>query len=60
MILRKTQLSKREDDLSPIQGAAAISLAARLSRHSWSLAGLAVPTYSRSQVPIRFVRRIPE
>jgi hypothetical protein len=59
-ILRKTTLSEREHDLSPITGAEAVSLVDRLTRESWSLAGLPEPTYTRSEIPIRFVPRRSE
>lgn len=55
--LRRTRLKPREDDLSPIRGVEAISLVHRLTLESWALAGLDVPTYTRDQLPVRFVPR---
>lgn len=57
MILRKARLGETEVDLDPIHGAAAISLAVQLSHHAWSLTGRSLPSYSRSEIPIRWVRR---
>jgi hypothetical protein len=54
-ILHRTRLSSEEVDLSPIRGAEAISLVARLTRESWSLAKREEPKYSRQQIPCRFV-----
>jgi hypothetical protein len=54
--LYKTSLSFQERDLSPIRGADAISLVMHLTRESYSLAGLAEPTYTRAEIPCRFVR----
>jgi len=55
MIIRKTHLGETDVDIDPIRGAAAISLAAQLSRYSWSLSGGAMPNYARSDIPIRCV-----
>lgn len=57
MVLRKTSLHADEVDLAPVGGPEAISLVHRLTRESWSLAGLAEPTYARSETPVRFVPR---
>lgn len=54
-ILRKTRLQAEEADLSPIRGAEAISLLSRLTREGWELAGLDEPTYTRDEIPCRFV-----
>jgi hypothetical protein len=48
-----------EADCTPIVGADAISLATRLTRESWILAGIAIPAYSRKRVPCRFVPNQP-
>lgn len=54
-VLRRTRLERREHDLTPIDGAAALSLVDALTRESWSESGKPLPTYSRTEVPIRFV-----
>lgn len=56
-VLHKARLSTVEADLSPLRGAAAISLLTQLTRESWSLAGLESPSYERHRIPIRFVPR---
>jgi len=56
-VLHKTRLHAVEKDLSPITGAAAVSLVAVLTRESWTATGRQMPEYSRSQVPIRFAPR---
>jgi hypothetical protein len=53
--LRKTQLRPIEDDLSPVRGAAALSLVHRLTKESWSMSGRDEPVYTRDQIPCRFV-----
>jgi len=55
-VLHKTSLSPQERDLTPVRGADAVSLVMQLTRESYSLAGLVEPTYSRNQIPCRFVR----
>jgi hypothetical protein len=57
MTLRKSRLGEPEVDLSPAFGAEAISLVYRLTRTSYSLAGDPQPTYTRANMPIRFVPR---
>jgi hypothetical protein len=57
MTLRKSRLGEPEFDFSPIFGADAISLVNRLTLASYDLAGYARPTYSRDQIPCRFVPR---
>ena len=49
----------QEHDFNPISGAAAISLAVRLSCGAWTLAGNAMPTYTRAEIPIQLSRRAP-
>lgn len=58
MVIRKGALGQPEVDLSPTRGVEAISLATRLSAQCFSLAGLAVASYSRTSLPVRFVPRI--
>jgi hypothetical protein len=55
MTIRKVQWNDPDPD--PLRGAAALSLAATLNRECWALAGLVFPTYSRAEIPIRFVPR---
>jgi hypothetical protein len=55
MILRKTTLSEGEIDLSPVWGEAAVSLVTELSETSWFFSGAPWPSYSRRQIPCRFV-----
>jgi hypothetical protein len=57
MVLHKTQLGQREVDFTPVKGAAAISLATRLTVESFSLARVEPAGYSRQSVPVRFVPR---
>ncbi len=57
MTLHKTELTPRESDSSPVYGVRAISLATQLTRECFSLRGDAEPSYSRSDIPIRFVDR---
>jgi len=57
MVIRKGRMGEPEVDLSPVRGAAAISLTTRLSIESFSLTGSAVAEYSRQHIPIRFVTR---
>jgi hypothetical protein len=56
-VLHRTRLQDREHDLDPIRGPEAVSLVDRLTRESWSAAGLPYPTYERSEIPVRFVPR---
>jgi hypothetical protein len=57
IVLRKTTLAEGEHDLSPVRGADAVSLVTRLSITSWSLGGRPLPSYSRREIPCRFVAR---
>jgi hypothetical protein len=52
--LTKTTLAG-ETDPDPIDGAEAVSLLTRLSLESHRLAQLPEPTYTRAQIPVRFV-----
>ena len=54
IVLRKTSLSD-DSDQEPVRGDEALSLVTRLTRESWSLAGLEEPAYSRRQIPCRAV-----
>lgn len=54
-VLRKGRVRDGERDLHPVRGGEAISLLTRLTEESWSLAGLPLPTYQRSEIPCRFV-----
>jgi hypothetical protein len=58
MVMRKARLGQPEVDFTPVRGAAAISLATRLTIESFSLAGVTNAQYSRADVPVRFVPRI--
>ena len=55
MTIRRAQWNELDPDV--VRGAAAVSLAASLSRECWALAGLDFPAYSRAEIPIRFVPR---
>ena len=55
MVLRKATLAPVEADLDTIRGAEAVALVDRLTRESWTLGGFALPTYTRDQIPCRFV-----
>jgi len=57
VVLHKTLLHGGDADLASVRGPEAVSLVHRLTRESWSLAGLSVPSYTRSETPIRFVPR---
>jgi hypothetical protein len=54
-ILRKTTLHDAEGDLSYVDGAAAVSLVGTLTRESWAASRRKWPTYTRSQIPVRFI-----
>lgn len=60
MTLHKGRLGEPEVDFSPVSGAEAISLVHRLTMASFSLAGYSRPTYTRAQIPCRFVPRRTE
>lgn len=57
MVLHKTQLGRAEIDFTPVKGAAAISLATRLTAESFSLAGMDPAVHPRRGVAVRFVPR---
>ena len=46
-----------EPNLSVVRGPAALALVADLTRECWALAGFAIPTYSRTEIRVRFVPR---
>jgi len=58
-VLHKATLGAREHDFDPVSGPAALSLVTRLTNESWSLSGLPWPSYSRRDVPVRFLRWRP-
>ena len=57
VVLHKAQLQDREADLCPVRGAEALSLVHALTQEGWSLAGLPQPSYTRAEIPCRFVPR---
>ncbi len=59
MILRKGRLGEPDVDIVPVSGADTISLASRLTRLSYALAGRPFPTYAGAQIPCRFVPSAP-
>lgn len=54
-VLNRTKLGLREPDPTPVFGVEALALVSRLTREGWSAAGLEMPRYSRSEIPVRFV-----
>lgn len=57
MVLHKGRIGEPEVDFTPVRGAAAISLATRLTMESFSMARLDSIPSSRNELPIRFVPR---
>ncbi|MCC6993221.1 MAG: hypothetical protein IT370_01200 [Deltaproteobacteria bacterium] len=55
VVLHKAQLQNREADPCPIHGPEALSLVHVLTQEGWSLAGLPQPSYTRDEIPCRFV-----
>jgi hypothetical protein len=55
MTLRKMRLGEVEADLSPVFGAAAISLVSQLTRSSYALTRSSAPRYTRASIPCKFV-----
>jgi hypothetical protein len=55
MTLRKARLGEPEADIDPVFRADAISLVSRLTRSSYSLAGLPTHDNTRATIPCRFV-----
>jgi hypothetical protein len=54
-VLHRTSLKRVESDLTPLSGLAAIALVERLTLESWAAARKPTPTYSREEIPVRFV-----
>lgn len=54
MLVKRVSIYER-DDIAELRGGAAVSLAARLSREHFELAGRELPTYERSSIPVAFV-----
>lgn len=57
MVLHKGRVGEPEVDFTPVSGAAAISLATRLTVETFSLARLDGVRTPRAEMPIRFVSR---
>jgi hypothetical protein len=57
MVIRKSRLGQPELDFTPVSGAAAISLATRLTIESFGLAGMTSARSSGVAVPVRFAPR---
>lgn len=57
MTVRRARLADAAVDIDPVTGEQAISLVTRLTRECWSLGGLPLPVYARSEIPVRFVPR---
>jgi hypothetical protein len=55
ILLHRTTLKRAESDLTPVWGVAAIALVQHLTRESWAAAQKPTPTYSRKEIPVRFV-----
>jgi len=56
-VLNRTRLQRIEPDPVPVSGPAALSLVDQLTRESWAVAGLDMPLYGRTDIPVRFVPR---
>ena len=54
--LRRGTLQRDEVDLDPVRGPQALTLVTRLTRESWALARRLEPSYTRRDLPWRFVR----
>lgn len=59
MTVRFTTLDD-ETDPWPVFGLEAMSLASQITRQVWEIAGLPIPNYRRSEIPIRFSDFDPE
>ena len=55
MVLHKARLGQPELDLTPVRGAAAVSLATQLTIESFSLARVDSAQHSRAHMTVRFV-----
>ncbi len=60
MTVRKSRLGEPEVDVVPTFGPHAISLVYQLTVHSYALAGVPLPDYTRAAIPWRFVPRPKE
>jgi hypothetical protein len=60
VLLQRATLGGIEPDPVPVRGSEAVSLVERLTRESWTAAGLTFPQYSRQQVPVSFAPRHPK
>jgi hypothetical protein len=49
----------QEHDFNPVTGAAAVALAAKLSRSAWTLSGHPLPNYTRGTMPVHLTRGSP-
>ena len=56
MVITRCDLEDSDIDPNPTFGAEAISLAAVLTRESWSMSGRPLPDYSRAKTPYKFVK----
>ncbi len=54
MTLVKSQITNQAPEVAPITGPQGVSLAFELTRMSWAMAGLPMPTYTRHTIPIVF------
>lgn len=55
MSLRRTTVSDEGPDPQPLTGAAAVALVPVLTAEAWRLSGQSMPTYTRDELPVRFV-----
>lgn len=55
--LRKANLYEEGPTIAFANRSEAVALAFELTKYSWAVAGLAMPTYSRATMPFRFVPR---
>ena len=55
MTIRKARLGEPDVDIHAVYGAEAISLVRRLTQTSYALAGQPWPTYTRANIPCKFV-----
>lgn len=59
-VLNRATLGGIEPDPVRISGPDAVSLVQRLTRESWTAAGLSFPQYLREQIPVSFTPRRPK
>jgi hypothetical protein len=55
--VRVTTTDDETDIVPPIKGLEAMSLAARITRDAWNLAGHPWPDYDRRNIPVRVIGR---